>query len=163
MSTLSCQLLVCSTTLTEDLYKGFFRKNASQQELVWVGRMMVLAIALLAIILASNPESKVLGLVAYAWAGFGAAFGPLIIMSLFWRRMTRNGALAGIIVGALTVIVWKNTMADWGIYEILPGFVLSMISIVVVSLFGRQPDQETLDRFDQADQSYHAQIREMKQ
>ncbi|MDQ8935826.1 sodium/proline symporter PutP [Acinetobacter rudis] len=163
MSTLSCQLLVCSTTLTEDLYKGFFRKNASQQELVWVGRSMVLAIAILAIILASNPNSKVLGLVAYAWAGFGAAFGPLIIMSLFWRRMTRNGALAGIIVGALTVIIWKNTMADWGIYEILPGFVLSLISIIIVSLFDRSPDQETLDRFDQADQSYHKQIAEMKQ
>lgn len=162
MSTLSCQLLVCSTTLTEDLYKGFLRKNASQQELVWVGRSMVLAIALLAILLASNPDSKVLGLVAYAWAGFGAAFGPLIILSLFWRRMTRNGALAGIIVGALTVIVWKNTMAHWGIYEILPGFVLSMISIVVVSLFDRSPDQDTLDRFDQADQSYHAQVAEMK-
>ena len=88
MSTLSCQLLVCSSALTEDLYKGFIRKNASQKELVWVGRIMVLAIAVLAIVLAGNPDSKVLGLVAYAWAGFGAAFGPLIILSLFWKRMT---------------------------------------------------------------------------
>lgn len=163
MSTLSCQLLVCSTTLTEDLYKGFVRKNASQQELVWVGRLMVLAIALLAIILASNPESKVLGLVAYAWAGFGAAFGPLIILSLFWRRMTRNGALAGIIVGAVTVIVWKNVLGHLGLYEILPGFIFSMISIVVVSLLDKTPDQATLDRFDQADQSYHKQMTELKQ
>ncbi|KAE9673301.1 sodium:proline symporter, partial [Enterobacteriaceae bacterium TzEc077] len=95
MSTLSCQLLVCSSALTEDLYKGFIRKNASQKELVWVGRIMVLAIAVLAIVLAGNPDSKVLGLVAYAWAGFGAAFGPLIILSLFWKRMTLEGALAG--------------------------------------------------------------------
>lgn len=163
MSTLSCQLLVCSTTLTEDLYKGFLRQNASQQELVWVGRLMVLAIAFLAILLASNPNSKVLGLVAYAWAGFGAAFGPLILLSLFWRRMTRNGALAGIIVGAVTVIVWKNVLGDLGLYEIVPGFILSMISIVVVSLLDRAPDQETLDRFDQANQSYHQQMSELKQ
>ena len=86
MSTLSCQLLVCSSTLTEDFYKSFLRKNASQKELVWVGRLMVLLIALLAIWMAGNPESKVLGLVAYAWAGFGAAFGPLIILSLFWKH-----------------------------------------------------------------------------
>ena len=95
MSTLSCQLLVCSSTLTEDFYKAFIRKNASQKELVWVGRLMVLLIAVLAIALASNPESQVLGLVAYAWAGFGAAFGPLILLSLFWKRMNLAGALAG--------------------------------------------------------------------
>lgn len=83
MSTLSCQLLVCSSTLTEDLYKAFLRKSASQQELVWVGRIMVIAISIFAIWLASNPDSKVLGLVSYAWAGFGAAFGPLILLSLF--------------------------------------------------------------------------------
>ncbi|MDU6287385.1 MAG: sodium/solute symporter, partial [Acinetobacter sp.] len=112
MSTLSCQLLVCSSALTEDLYKGFIRKNASQKELVWVGRVMVLAIALLAIFLAGNPDSKVLGLVAYAWAGFGAAFGPLIILSLFWKRMNLQGALAGMIVGAVVVIGWKNLFAD---------------------------------------------------
>ena len=163
MSTLSCQLLVCSTTLTEDLYKGFFRKHASQQELVWVGRLMVLAISVLAIFLASNPNSKVLGLVAYAWAGFGAAFGPLVILSLFWRRMTRNGALAGIIVGAVTVIVWKNTLGELGLYEIVPGFIFSMISIIVVSLLDRKPDQDTLARFDQANQSYHQQMAELKQ
>ena len=119
MSTLSCQLLVCSSTLTEDFYKSFIRKTASQKELVWVGRLMVLLIALLAIVLASNPESKVLGLVAYAWAGFGAAFGPLIILSLFWKRMTLNGALAGMIMGATVVILWKNLFADTGLYEII--------------------------------------------
>jgi sodium/proline symporter len=98
---------------------------------------MVLAVAVLAICLASNPDSKVLGLVAYAWAGFGAAFGPLIILSLFWKRMTLNGAIAGIIVGAVTVIVWKNALGHLGLYEIIPGFIFSWISIVVVSLMGK--------------------------
>lgn len=154
MSTLSCQLLVCSSTLTEDFYKAFLRKNASQKELVWVGRLMVLAIALLAIYMAGNPESKVLGLVAYAWAGFGAAFGPLIILSLFWKRMTLNGALAGMVVGAVMVIVWKNVWGDTGLYEIVPGFICSLIAIVVVSLMGKAPSKDVTDRFEQADQLY---------
>ena len=154
MSTLSCQLLVCSSTLTEDFYKSFLRKNASQNELVWVGRGMVLLIALLAIWMAGNPESKVLGLVAYAWAGFGAAFGPLIILSLFWRRMTLNGALAGMIVGAVMVIVWKNVWGDTGIYEIIPGFICSTLAIVVVSLLGQAPNTAVTDRFDEADRLY---------
>lgn len=154
MSTLSCQLLVCSSTLTEDLYKGFIRKNASQNELVWVGRMMVLAISILAIVLAQNPESKVLGLVAYAWAGFGAAFGPLIILSLFWKRMTLNGALAGMVVGAVVVIAWKNLFASTGIYEIMPGFILSALSIVIVSLLDKKPSQIVTDRFDKANAIY---------
>ncbi len=108
MSTLSCQLLVCSSAITEDLYKAFLRKGASQRELVWVGRVMVLVVALIAIALAANPENRVLGLVSYAWAGFGAAFGPVVLISVMWSRMTRNGALAGMLVGAVTVIVWKQ-------------------------------------------------------
>lgn len=163
MSTLSCQLLVCSTTLTEDMYKAFIRKTASQKELVWVGRFMVLAVAVLAICLASNPDSKVLGLVAYAWAGFGAAFGPLIILSLFWKRMTLNGAIAGIIVGAVTVIVWKNALGHLGLYEIIPGFIFSWISIVVVSLMGKAPEAEVVQRFEQADSMYKQAMAEMKQ
>lgn len=155
MSTLSCQLLVCSSTLTEDFYKSFLRKNASQKELVWVGRLMVLLIALLAIWMAGNPESKVLGLVAYAWAGFGAAFGPLIILSLFWKRMTLNGALAGMIVGATVVILWKNLFAATGLYEIIPGFICSMITIIVVSLMGKAPTEEITDRFEQAERLYN--------
>lgn len=162
MSTLSCQLLVCSSTLTEDLYKSFIRKNASQKELVWVGRSMVLLIALLAIALAMNPESKVLGLVAYAWAGFGAAFGPLILLSLFWKRMTLNGAIIGILVGAITVIVWKNTMSATGIYEIIPGFIFSFISIVIVSLLGKPPAKDVVERFDQANELYHKEMNELK-
>ncbi|WP_349927372.1 sodium/proline symporter PutP [Acinetobacter sp. A1-4-2] len=156
MSTLSCQLLVCSSTLTEDFYKSFLRKNATQKELVWVGRLMVLLIALLAIWMAGNPESKVLGLVAYAWAGFGAAFGPLIILSLFWRRMTLNGALAGMLVGAVVVILWKNLLGNTGVYEIIPGFIASIIAIVVVSLLGTAPSAEVTTRFDEGDRLYKA-------
>ncbi|QQN40095.1 sodium/proline symporter PutP [Acinetobacter sp. CS-2] len=156
MSTLSCQLLVCSSTLTEDFYKSFLRKNATQKELVWVGRLMVLLIALLAIWMAGNPESKVLGLVAYAWAGFGAAFGPLIILSLFWRRMTLNGALAGMLVGAVVVILWKNLLGNTGVYEIIPGFIASIIAIVVVSLLGKAPSAEVTTRFDEGDRLYKA-------
>jgi len=156
MSTLSCQLLVCSSTLTEDFYKSFLRKNATQTELVWIGRLMVLLIALLAIWMAGNPESKVLGLVAYAWAGFGAAFGPLIILSLFWRRMTLNGALAGMLVGAVVVILWKNLLGDTGVYEIIPGFIASIIAIVVVSLLGKAPSAEVTERFDEGDRLYKA-------
>jgi sodium/proline symporter len=138
MSTLSCQLLVSSSAITEDLYKAFLRKKASQKELVWVGRVMVLLVAGVAIYLASNPENKVLGLVSYAWAGFGAAFGPVILISLVWPRMTRNGALAGMIVGAVTVVVWKQ-FAWFGLYEIIPGFAFAAVAIVLFSLMGRKP------------------------
>lgn len=154
MSTLSCQLLVCSSTLTEDFYKTFIHKSASQKELVWIGRLMVLLIALLAIWLASNPESKVLGLVAYAWAGFGAAFGPLIILSLFWKRMTLNGALVGMVLGAAVVILWKNLYSATGLYEIVPGFICSFIAIIVVSLLDKAPSKDIEDRFDEADKLY---------
>ncbi|MCO8069246.1 sodium/proline symporter PutP [Acinetobacter lwoffii] len=162
MSTLSCQLLVCSTTLTEDLYKSFLRKNASQKELIWVGRGMVLVIALIAISLAINPNSKVLGLVAYAWAGFGAAFGPLIILSLFWKRMTLNGAILGMVVGAVTVIVWKNYMGDTGLYEIIPGFILATLSIIIVSLLDKAPSADVVERFEMAKAEYQKEMAEME-
>jgi len=154
MSTLSCQLLVCSSAITEDLYKAFFRQNASQRELVWVGRMMVLVVALVAIALAANPENRVLGLVSYAWAGFGAAFGPVVLFSVMWSRMTRNGALVGMIIGAVTVIVWKQ-FAWFGLYEIIPGFIFASLGIVVVSLMGKAPSTSMLSRFEKADQVYH--------
>ena len=120
MSTLSCQLLVCSSTLTEDFYRAFIRPQASTRELIWFGRLMVLMVSLVAIFIAMDPQSKVLGLVSYAWAGFGASFGPVIIMSLWWKKMTKNGALAGMVTGAVTVIVW-NTFGWFGLYEIIPG------------------------------------------
>ena len=147
MSTLSCQLLVCSSTLTEDFYHTFIRPNASQRELVWFGRGMVLLISILSIWLASDPESLVFSLVSYAWAGFGAAFGPVILLSLWWRRMTRNGALAGMIVGAATVLIW-NHFAWFGLYEILPGFVFASIAIVIASLLDKTPSKAIEARHD---------------
>ncbi len=153
MSTLSCQLLVCSSALTEDFYKAFLRKGASQTELVWVGRAMVLLVAVITIALASNPENRVLGLVSYAWAGFGAAFGPVVILSVLWKGMTRNGALAGMIVGAVTVVVWKNWIG-LGLYEIIPGFILATLAIVIFSRIGSGPSNAMHKRFDEAEQEY---------
>ena len=99
MSTLSCQLLVCSSVLTEDFYRVFIRPNAAQKELVWIGRLTVVAVSVVAILIATDPNNLVLSLVSYAWGGFGASFGPIIILSLLWRGVTRNGALVGIIFG----------------------------------------------------------------
>lgn len=155
MSTLSAQLLVCSSSLTQDIYKTFLRKEASQRELVWFGRAMVFAIALVAIWLASDPESRVLGMVSYAWAGFGAAFGPVVILSLVWRRMTLKGALAGMIVGAVTVLVWKQA-GWWDLYEIVPGFVLAALAIVVVSLVDSEPEAAITETFDAVEEEIRA-------
>ncbi|MBQ0132820.1 MAG: sodium:proline symporter, partial [Comamonas sp.] len=151
MSTLSCQLLVCSSALTQDIYKTFLHKNASDKQLVWFGRAMVFAIAVIAILIAQDPNSKVLGMVSYAWAGFGAAFGPLVLFSLLWKRMTRNGALAGMVVGAVTVLVWKQY--GWlNLYEIVPGFILSSIAIVVFSLMGAAPSQRMQAVYEEVEQ-----------
>lgn len=154
MSTLSAQLLVCSSALTEDFYRGLLRPRASHRELVWFGRAMVLAVALLALWIARDPESRVLGLVAYAWAGFGAAFGPVVILSLVWKRMTRNGALAGMIVGAVVVVAWKQSGS--ALYEIVPGFIAASLVIIVVSLSGRPPDQAIQARHEQVRASLRA-------
>lgn len=153
MSTLSCQLLVSSSALTEDFYKAFLRKDASQNELVWVGRGMVLLIAVVAIAIASNPDSKVLGLVSYAWAGFGAAFGPVVLLAVLWKGMTRNGALAGMLVGAVTVVVWKNWIG-LGLYEIIPGFIFATLAILVFSRIGNAPSTAMQQRFDVAEKEY---------
>lgn len=150
MSTLSCQLLVCSSALTEDLYRGFFRKKASDKELVWVGRIMVLLVSVIALVIAYDPQSEVLGLVANAWAGFGAAFGPVIVFSLIWKKTSLQGALAGMLVGALTVVVWiAMGKFGTGLYEIIPGFLLSSIAIIVVSLM-TPASTEIQRRFDKA-------------
>ncbi|MBV6682822.1 sodium/proline symporter PutP [Bacillus sp. JRC01] len=149
MSTVDSQLLVSSSALAQDFYKAIFRKNASKKEEMFIGRVSVVVIAIIAIFMGYNPDSKVLDLVSYAWAGFGAAFGPLIVISLFWKRMTKNGALAGMIVGALTVILWAIPKGGFlGIYELLPGFVLSSLAIILVSLLGRPPSKGVKDEFD---------------
>ncbi|ART61991.1 sodium/proline symporter PutP [Kushneria marisflavi] len=139
MSTISSQLLVASSSLTEDFYRLFLRKEASEKEAVTVGRVSVLLVGIVAAIIASDPNSQVLGLVSNAWAGFGAAFGPLILLSLMWSRTNGAGAIAGMVVGAVTVMVWialgwnAAFLGGPGVYEIIPGFIASFIAIVVVS------------------------------
>jgi sodium/proline symporter len=149
MSTASSQLLVTASAISQDLYKTLIRRNAGEKELLRVSRCTVIIVALLAIMLGLNPDNLVLDLVAYAWAGFGATFGPVIVMSLFWKRMTRNAALAGIIAGGVTVLVWKQ-FAWFGLYEIVPGFVLAIIIIVAVSLIDRKPSPEIQQEFERS-------------
>ncbi|QIM67146.1 sodium/proline symporter [Mannheimia granulomatis] len=157
MSTLSAQLLICSSAITEDLYKGILRPKATDKELVWLSRLMVLAVAALAIYIAQDPESKVFGLVRNAWAGFGSAFGPVVLLSLFWRRMNGFGAVAGMLTGALIVHFWGDITAQFNlpeIYSMIPGFISAMVMIVVVSLLTPQPNQAILDTFDRANKAY---------
>ncbi|PMG36705.1 sodium/proline symporter [Vibrio splendidus] len=143
MSTADSQLLVSSSAMAEDLYKQILKKDATSEEIVRVGRFAVILISLIALVLAMTPDSSVLGLVSYAWAGFGAAFGPAIVLSLYWSRMNRNGALAGIVVGGVTIVLWKQFTGGWfDVYEIVPGIILSTISIVVVSLITGEPEDE---------------------
>jgi sodium/proline symporter len=150
MSTADSQLLVSSSALAEDFYKQLINKNATQKEIVNVGRFAVVAISIIALVLALNPNSSVLGLVSYAWAGFGAAFGPAILLSLFWRNMNRNGALAGIIVGGVTIVVWKQLHGGiFDLYEIVPGFLFSTIAIVIFSVMGGAPEKKVTDKFDE--------------
>ncbi|WP_445778376.1 sodium/proline symporter PutP [Shewanella sp.] len=148
MSTIDSQLLVCSSVITEDFYLKWLRPKASDKELMLVGRMGVIAIALVAGIVALNPDSSVLGLVSYAWAGFGAAFGPVVILSLFWRGYSRNGAVLTILVGAITVVVWKQlTGGIFDLYEIVPGFIFATLIGVVASKVS-PPAPKTIADFD---------------
>jgi len=151
MSTADSQLLVTSSALTEDLYRVIIRPKASNKELVWVSRGTVIGVAVLACTIALKPNSSVLGLVSYAWAGFGATFGPLVLMSLYWKRMTRNGAIAGIIGGGITVLVWKHLSGGlFDLYEIVPGFIVSVLLIILFSRLDKQPSENILARFNEA-------------
>lgn len=140
MSTISSQLLVSSSSLTEDMYHLFLNKEATEKQRVRVGRISVVAVGLVAAVIARNPDSQVLALVSHAWAGFGAAFGPLIVLSLTWKRMSGAGAVAGLVAGAVTVIAWiglgwnSDFLGLGGVYEIIPGFIVAWIAIYVVSL-----------------------------
>lgn len=143
MSTADSQLLVSSSALAEDFYKQVFKKDASSDEIVMVGRIAVIGISIVALVLAMTPDSSVLGLVSYAWAGFGAAFGPALVLSLYWERMNRNGALAGILVGGITIVVWKQLSGGWfDVYEIVPGIIFSTIAIVGISLMTGEPEEK---------------------
>jgi len=137
MSTADSQLLVASSALTEDIYR-LFKPDASQKQLVTIGRLAVILIAIIAFFIAFNPEASVLDLVAYAWAGFGAAFGPLVLLSLYWKKMTYASAIAGVISGGITVLIWKQLEGGiFDLYEIVPGFLVSVIFIVIISIFGK--------------------------
>ena len=156
MSTISSQLLVSSSSLTEDFYKIFLRKQASQYELVAVGRGSVLGVAIVATILALDSNSSILDLVANAWAGFGAAFGPVILLSLFWVGITRNGALASMLSGATTVLIWIYSPFTIGgeplsavVYEIIPGFIVATAAAIVVSKFDKAPSSAISERHSQ--------------
>ncbi len=152
MSTADSQLLVSSSALAEDFYRQLLRPAASQREIVLVGRFAVVMLAVIALLLAYDPERTVLGLVGYAWAGFGAAFGPVLVLSLYWRRMNRSGALAGVIAGGLTVVAWKQLSGGpYGLldlYEILPGVAFATLAIVAASLLTAAPPASVRDGFD---------------
>ncbi len=154
MSTADSQLLVAASAFTEDIYRIVMKKDASEKELVWLGRLAVIAISAIAYMIARDPNNSVMGLVSYAWAGFGAAFGPIIIFSLFWKRTTRNAALGGMLSGGLMVIFWKQLSGGiFDLYEIVPGFVLSCIVIYVVSILDKEgPSAEIQEEFDRVNQ-----------
>jgi len=150
MSTADSQLLVSSSALAEDFYKQILKPDASTEQVMLVGRLGVIGLSLLALYLAMDPDSSVLGLVSYAWAGFGAAFGPVLVLSLYWKRMNRNGALAGIIVGSVTVVIWKQlTGGIFDLYEIVPGIIIATIAIVATSLLTAKPEQAVIEQFEQ--------------
>ena len=151
MSTADSQLLCASSAFASDVYKPVIRKNkTSDKEMFWAGRIVVLVIAVIAVIIASDPNSKsIMGLVENAWGIFGAAFGPAILLSLFWKRFTFKGAVAGIFVGAAVDILWL-AFIGLGIYEIIPGFFAGLIAAVAVTLIDKEPDQEVKDLFDLA-------------
>lgn len=154
MSTADSQLLVASSSFTSDIYKPVFRKNASDKELLWVGRIVVMIVAVIAFFIANSKGSgaqSIMEMVDNAWAGFGSAFGPVIILSLFWKRMTYSGAVAGVIGGAVTDVLWRIFLADsTGIYEILPGFAVGLVFCIVVSLISQKPSKEVTDIFETA-------------
>ncbi len=168
MSTADSQLLVTSSAVAEDLFKGVFKKDAKDKTVLNVSRATVVIVAVLAYIIALNPDSSVMGLVSNAWAGFGAAFGPIVLLSLYWKRVNLPGAIAGIVSGAATVIVWdyiplistgavdeqgsviRNTLAtQTGLYSLAIGFVISLLMIVGFTLFTKAPSDEILAEFDE--------------
>ncbi len=149
MSTADSQLLVASSAFSHDIYKGLIKKDATPAQILTVSRVAVLAISAIAFVLAWDETSSIFGLVSYAWAGFGATFGPLVLLALFWRGATAKGAIAGLVVGGITVVVWHNLQGGiFAVYEILPAFILCLAAAVVVSLLDKDKDPEMLAEFD---------------
>lgn len=152
MSTADSQLLASSSAFASDVYKAKIRRNASNREMMWAGRIVVVIIAIIAFIIANSPSCKgIMALVECAWGGFGSAFGPAILLALYWKRFTYSGAVAGIVTGFVVDAVWYAFLTEiTGIYEIVPGFFCGLIAAVVVSLFSKAPSQEVLDIFEKA-------------
>ena len=151
MSTMSSQLLVSASALVEDIY-GLFKQSPGEKQQLWLGRLAVVAITIIAILIAQDPESTILDLVGFAWAGFGAAFGPMILMSLYWKRVTAMGALAGMIAGAAVSYVWGTVPAikeAINLYEIIPGVIAHFVVAIIVSLLTKNPDPEVAEEFEQ--------------
>ena len=149
MSTAASQLLSASSAVSLDIYKGLINKDADEKTVMNVSRITVLVIAAIAFVLSLNPASSIFGLVSYAWAGFGSTFGPLVILALFWRGMTNKGAIAGLIAGGVTVVLWHNLKGGiFNVYEILPGFIACLVFAVAVSLLDRNKNPEMLAEFD---------------
>ena len=151
MSTADSQLLASASAFASDVYKPVFRRKASDKEMLWAGRGVVIVIALIALLIASNPGSgTIMGLVSNAWGVFGAAFGPVILLSLFWRKFTFAGAVAGILTGAAVDILWLAFLSGTGVYEIIPGFILGWVAAVVASNLAPEPGADVQALFDRA-------------
>ena len=152
MSTADSQLLAAASAFASDVYKPAIRKGqSSDKEMLWAGRIVVLAIAVVALLIAADPDAgSIMSLVSNAWGVFGAAFGPAIMLSLFWKRFTFEGAVAGIVVGAATDIAWLVFLVSTGVYEIIPGTLCGLIAAVVVSLVTKEPSAEVEKLFDDA-------------
>ncbi|WP_035571923.1 sodium/proline symporter PutP [Halonatronum saccharophilum] len=156
MSTIDSQLLVSSSTLTEDFYSKVIKKEATEKELMHVGRICVLLISIVALFLALNPDNTVLGLVAYAWGGFGAAFGPIVLFALFSKKTTWKSALAGMITGTLVLVIWKQVGLDAHLYEIVPGFIANILVIYTMNFFIVDDNEEILEEFNQVEEAVKA-------
>lgn len=149
MSTSDSQLLVTASAMTNDIYKTIFNKKATDKQLLNLSRVAVAVVAIIAYVIALDPNNTVMDLVSNAWAGFGAAFGPAMLLSLFWKRMTMNGALVGMVSGAVVVMIWNRFLADSTcIYELVPAFIISLLLIVIVSLIGKEPDKKVIEQFE---------------
>jgi sodium/proline symporter len=150
MSTADSQLLASASAFASDVYKPVFRKNAGNKEMIWIGRIVVIIISIVAVIIASSPNSgSIMSLVSNAWGVFGAAFGPVILLSLFWKKLSFGGTIAGIVVGAAVDILWLAFLGSTGLYELLPGFAAGLIAAIVVSLI-KAPSEEVQTLFEEA-------------
>ncbi|MDY3257453.1 MAG: sodium/proline symporter PutP [Ruminococcus callidus] len=152
MSTSDSQLLVASSSMSEDILKNVFKINLSEKASMLVARIVLLVISAISIIIAWNPNNSVFQIVSFAWAGFGATFGPLMLTSLFWKRSNKYGAIAGLLAGGLTIFIWKFFVRPlggaWDIYELLPAFIVALLFIIVVSLATKAPEKEITDEFE---------------